>query len=379
MVWRRAARSLVVAILAAALGACGEPRDGVQQPQQPRAAPGSAASLPPKPPPQASVSPPPQASVLPPPMATPPEAAATEVPPPPPGSRDRALEVAVSASALALGWTGEKPEPLTSWPPPGGTGALDALVVAARTYAAREGRAARQAPDQRFDRLARIVLEAGVPATGRDFGRIVEALAAAGYTDVSVVVGTEPLELRLPMPPRPPEVAPGEGTALSYVRLRWARSEDGIWVDADAAYSEPQGDDDAPPGARPDLVVGLRSPWSCAIVPPEPTFTDALRRTASALRTFQLPHDATMYVELGPDSPFDEAWQLARDLRASGHEMVSLLRGAALGPVPESCPGDVGNAALLGERARVFLAQIRGEGVVRGPGLDAFGLKRAAP
>mgnify|MGYP006928197962 CR=1 FL=1 len=386
MQWRRALSGGLVGLIWACGMGCGEPTDRARTV---RAAPGA--------PPVVQVRPPsdqvpgPTDQVRPPsdqvpaptdqaplPSPTPvdqPVPRSTPSEPPPADSRDMALEVLVGGPSLEIGWTGEPVEPIAAWPPPPGPAVLPELVAAARGFTERELAAADQRPGQTFDRLARLLVEDGVAMTGEQFSRLLRSLQEAGYVDIAVQVGAEPLELRVPLPPRPPEVAPGVASGLGYARLRWATSPAGTWVDGDAVYSEPHRGDDAAPGLRPDLAVGLRSAWSCALVEPEPTFVDAVRRTTSALETFRLPADTTIYVELTEDAPFAEGWRLARELRAAGHDRVGFLRGVGGKAVAQSCPADARNAATLAARAQQFEGQIRGEDVERGHGLDHFGLR----
>lgn len=294
----------------------------------------------------------------------------------PTASRDKGLEVLVRAEGLEIGWTDEAVEAVEAWPSPAGQlGApLPALVQAAAAYAAREEAAAAKGPGHDFDRFARVRIEPGALPTTEHLDGVLASLKSAGFARVALMVGRERLELRLPAAPRPPEVAAGQGAGLGFARLRWGQGQEGVWIDGDVALSEPQRAAEAPPGTRPDLPVGLRSAWSCALVQPEPTFEDAVRRATSALTSFDLPPDLPVYVELAPGASFRQAWQLAREVRGSGHEQVSFTRGASTPPIPARCPAEVGNVAALRAAAPHFEAQAPREDEHVGAALDFFGL-----
>lgn len=288
------------------------------------------------------------------------------------GGDGRALEVIVRRASLELGWTDEAPEAIAGWPPAAATAdaVLPELVRGATDYAQRERAAAAQRPGHAFDGFARVRVETGSLSSNDGLITIVRSLEAAGFGRVGLHMGQAPLELSLPLLPRAPVVADGEEAGLSFARLRWGRSQEGHWIDGDVAISGPEQSVATPVDARPDLPVGLRSAWSCALVEPEPTFTDAVRRATSAMKTFQLPADLPVYVELAPGTSFEEAWQLATEMRANGHDRISFLRGRSTGGVPSSCPSDVGNALKLRASSSRYLAQARVEGERLGAGLE---------
>ena len=294
-------------------------------------------------------------------------------------SQSKGLEVLVYGSKLDVGWTDEAAERVGTWPPPsdhvGDT--LPALVEAASSYAERERAAAGDRAEHPFDKFARVRIEAGALTDTAQLDVVVGSLRAAGFTQLALQVGRDPLEVHLPLAPRSPAVEAGGGTGYGFARLRWGRTEQGVWVDGDVAYSEPARGEDAAPGARPDLPVGLRSPWSCALVEPEPTFIDAVRRATSALKKYELPGELPIYVELAPGASFAEGWQLAREVRANGHDQVSFLRGTGALGIPENCPAEAGNAARLVAAAQGFLGQRRDETGHVGSTLDFFGLTHA--
>lgn len=316
-------------------------------------------------------------SVAPRPAPSPDQVART--PQAPPSARDgrtAGLEVVVRLDRLQIGWTGEVAEDVSAWPTVS-SDSLPPLVDAARAYAQRELAAAAANPGTGFDGFARILIEPGsMPAT-EHLATLLASLHEAGFDTITLQVGAEPFELPLPLLPRAPTVESGAGAEYGYARLRWGADAAGVWMDGDVVFSEPMAADDAPPGRRPDYAVGLRSAWACALVEPEPDFTQAVRRATSALKTFQLPPDLPLYLELAPGAPFADAWQLARELRAHGHQRVGFVRGGPRVAPSAACPQDARNAASLRGAGPRFLRQDRAEGVRVGAALDHFGLPRA--
>jgi hypothetical protein len=292
-------------------------------------------------------------------------------------AENRALEIVVQADTLELGWSHEPLEVVTAWPPalstPGDS--IPALVKLATTYATRETTAAAERPGNAFDALARVRLEIGAVSTVDQLHSIVGSLTTAGFDRVSVAVGTSPLQVSVPLQPPAMEPPEGEHAGLSFARLRWKTSADGVWIDGDVSISGPLHTAGEVVDSRPDLAIGLRSAWSCALVEPEPTFVDAVRRASSALRTFALPEDLPVYVELAPGASFSDAWRLASEMKASGHARVSFLRRDHPGPLSSSCPGDARNAASLRAELATYLAQPREEGVRALTGLEYVAAK----